>query len=201
MNQHGFTNIISVFVVIVIIAVAGYFVLIKKPAELKTKEQESKNIVQKIRPTIEQQREAFQKSLANIDKNIAHWNVYKSEIYNFAIKYPRTWHAEDYTFALYEHDGWSKGIHLIDSATGKVFISIEVTKPPGYPPFELLQSEIIRFPDKLVDSKVGGADAKFNTSLKQYVFLQGPFYYELKMERLIGDYLFNEVVSTFKFIK
>ena len=86
MNKKGFSNILIVIVIVVILlGVAGYFVFIKKVplAILQTNTLST-----------------TQSSTSTLRDQTANWNTYRSEEYGFEMKYPNMLQTEEYHYSL-----------------------------------------------------------------------------------------------------
>jgi hypothetical protein len=82
MNQKGFASIALVAIIVVIIAVGGYFVLIR----------EQKPVAQQTTPTpVTTQTPTSQQPSPTPINETASWKTYKNEKYKFQFNYPANW--------------------------------------------------------------------------------------------------------------
>ncbi len=197
-NQKGFENIILIAVIVILVGAVGYFAFVKK----------SEPVAQQTTPppTNTQSPVPQQPSPTPVVVNeTANWKTYKSDTYNFEVKYPSDWTSKE---------SWSEngGFYYVAFGTSNSIDSKPLATLRIYPNQTTLD-KFIKYFDYIggtwKNATLGGLIAKEVVSVgqnsKQFILtasVKNSYGYELA-STVFGDNVdtVKKMNSTFQFLK
>ena len=202
MNQKGSANIILIVVVIAIVAVGGYFVMVKKQARPITQQ----TPVQTTTPTpIETKTTTPTAATATPStqtKTGSEWKVFKNGRFNFQFSYPAEWNVLDQIDNAHGVDFWlaekNMVTRIMDVNSGINLAVIGIFYCGAYPQdkrCESLKTESGGY--VTIDWDVSGtANAMFGSQ-------DGSYGVSFTLHKVNSETknIFRKILSTFKFVK
>ena len=196
MNQKGFANIILVLVIVAVIAIGGYFVVVKKQPQPTTQ-----TPVQTTIPTpIETSTQTPPATTPSIQTNVNNeWKIFKDSRYTFQFSYPGKWNVTNQqgtSRVLILKDEMSNEIITVD--TGVNLSVIGISYCGAYPQdkrCESLKTESGGYVTIDWDES-GTANAMFSSQ-------DGTYGVSFTLHKVSADtkVTFRKILSTFLFIK
>lgn len=194
MNQKGFVNIILIIAVVVLISVAGYFGLVRKPEPIV----EQIPSTQTLTPTPTQVFNNQSTNTPALSGETANWKTYRNEKVGFEFEYPPSMQIS----------GSENLVMVVDQqAKQGLSISIDISGNPTETSIQSLAAEEFAGEKYSAYMRIGGVEAVSGQEGLVIMFTKGKDVYLamssipwVTQERL-NQKLFDQILSTLRFIQ